>query len=96
MHSAGAHFTPAAIVTMIMTSTVTFLSCTCSTVQQKVRPRNFCTVFLGRDFNPRNSPSEYGPFHYMYFDVYHVKLCLTTFLLKNYHDDDNEGRTDGA
>jgi len=54
MHS-GAHFTQTVVVTMIMTSTVTFLSCTCSTVQQKGRPRNFCTDF-------RNSPLNKGLF----------------------------------
>jgi len=43
----GAHFTPTVIVTMMfMTSTVKFLSWTCSTVQQKGRPRNFCADFF--------------------------------------------------
>ena len=49
MHS-GAHFAPTIIVTMIMTSTVTFLSCTCSTLNNvaKGRLRNFCADFSGR------------------------------------------------
>jgi len=47
MHS-GTHFIPTVIVAMMfMTSTVTFLSWTCSTVQQKGRPRNFCVDFSG-------------------------------------------------
>jgi len=52
-----AHFTATVIVTMMfMTSTVRFLNCTCSTMQQKGRLRIFCADFSGGGFNPITLP----------------------------------------
>jgi len=36
--------------------TTTFSSCTCSTFQQKGRPKIFVQTFLGGGFNPQNPP----------------------------------------
>ena len=41
--------------------TTTFSSCTCSTFQQKGRPKIFVQTFLGGGFQPPKPPSDYGP-----------------------------------
>jgi len=56
------------VTMMFMISTVTFSSCTCSTVQQKGRPRNFCADFSGGGVNPRNLPPNTGLLRYLFVD----------------------------
>jgi len=41
--------------------TTTFSGCTCSTFQQKGRPKIFCADFSGGGFQPPKPPSDYGP-----------------------------------
>jgi len=68
-----AHFTPTVIVTMMfLTSAVTFLSCTCSTVQQKGRPRKFCADFSG-GFQLTTVTIRYG-IEMLFVTIYNINI----------------------